>query len=93
MKGFACEQKKYRFNTISETKSNTVHWKYTTCKDGDSYFKICFLNFEVKIHFLANLDQKSQICSFCLEIGTLGILRMRILIPSLVFGILKPNFI
>ena len=60
MKGFACEQKKYRFNTISETKSNTVHWKYTTCKDGDSYFKICFLNFELKIHFFGKFGPEKS---------------------------------
>ena len=55
-------------------------WHTWYLEDADSCFKICFLNFELKINFQSNLGQKSQICSFCLKIGTLGILRMRILI-------------
>ena len=68
-------------------------WHTWYLEDADSYCNICFLNFELKIHFWSNLDQKSQICPFCLKIGTLGILRMRILIPRLVFWILKPKSI
>ena len=68
-------------------------WHTWYLEDADAYFNICFLNFELKIYFWPNLGQKSQICLFCLKIGTLGILRMRILIPRLVFWILKPKSI
>ena len=68
-------------------------WHTWYLEDADSYFNICFLDFELKLHFWQNLGQKSQICPFCLKIGTLGILRMRILIPRLVFWILKPKSI
>ena len=60
-------------------------WHTWYLEYADSYFNICFLNFKLKIHFWANLGQKSQICQFCLTIGTLGILRMWILSPTLVF--------
>ena len=53
-------------------------------EDADSYFNISFLIFETKIHFWVNLGQKSQSCLSCLKIGTHGILRMWILIPTLV---------
>ena len=59
-------------------------------EDADSYFNICFLNFELKIQFWPNLGQKSQIYPFCLIISRL---EMQILIPRLVFWILKPKFI
>ena len=58
-----------------------------------SYFNICFLNFKPKTDLWPNLVQKSQICSFCLKIGTHGISRIRILIPKLVFWISKPKSI
>ena len=60
-------------------------WNTWYLEDADSYFHICFLYFELQVYFWPNSDQKSQICQFCLKIGTLGILRMRILIPRLVF--------
>ena len=60
-------------------------WHKWYLEDADSYFNICFINFEIKLHFWPNLDQKGQVCPFCLKIGTLSILRMRILIPRLVF--------
>ena len=66
-------------------------WHTWHLEDADSYFNICFFNFELKINFLPNLGQKSQICPFCLKIGILGILRMRILTLRLVFWILKPK--
>ena len=50
-----------------------------------------FWNSDPKIHFWANLDQKSHICPFCLKIGTQSILRMLILILTLVFSIPNPN--
>ena len=68
-------------------------WHTWYLKDADCYFNICFLNFKLKIHFWPNLEQKRQISPFCLKIGTLGILRMRILIPRLVFWNLKPKSI
>ena len=40
-----------------------------------------------------NLGQKIQSCPFCLKIGTHGISRMLILIPTLVFWIWNPNFL
>ena len=66
-------------------------WHTWHLEDADSYFNICFLNFELTIQFWPNLGEKSQICQFCLKIGTLGILRMWILIARLVFWILKPK--
>ena len=60
-------------------------WHKWYLEDADSYFNICFINFEIKLHSWPNLDQKGQVCPFCLKIGTLSILRMRILIPRLVF--------
>ena len=48
------------------------NWYTWYLKDADSYFSICFLNLELKINFWANLGQKSQICPFCMKIGTLG---------------------
>ena len=43
-----------------------------------------FSNFDLKIYFWANLGPKIQSCPFCLKIGTYGVLRMLILIPTLV---------
>ena len=54
--------------------SKSLHTWYF--EDADSYFSICFLNFELKIHFWPNLGQKSQICPFCMKSGTLCILTM-----------------
>ena len=65
------------------------NWHTWHLEDADSYFNNCFLNFELKIHFWPNLGQKSQIYPFCLKICTLGILRMWIIIPRLVFWISK----
>ena len=44
-----------------------------------------FWNSDAKIHFWVNLRPKCQRCLFCLKIGTHGISRMLILIPTLVF--------
>ena len=68
-------------------------WHIWYLEDADSYFNICFLNFDLKLHFWPHLGQKSQICPSCLEIGTLSILRMRIFVPRLVFWIIKPKSI
>ena len=46
-----------------------------------------FWNSDPKIHFWANLGPEKQNCSFCLKIGTHGISRIAILIPTLVFWI------
>ena len=48
-----------------------------------------FWNSDPKINFWGNLDRKSKKCPLCLKIGTHGISRMLILIPTLVFCI--PN--
>ena len=68
-------------------------WCTWYLEDADFYFNICFLDFKQKTNFWTNLGQKSQICSFCLKIGTHGISRMRIVIPKLVFSVLKPKSI
>ena len=44
-----------------------------------------FLKFQPQDPFWANLGPKRQNCPFCLKIGTHGISRMLILIPTLVF--------
>ena len=46
-----------------------------------------FWNSDPKIHFWANLDQKSESCPFCLKVGLPSISRMNILVPTLVFWI------
>ena len=62
-------------------------------ENTDSYSDISFLNFQPKILFWSNLGQKSQICLFCMKIGTHGISRMQILILRSVFWISKPKSI
>ena len=54
---------------------------------------IFFWNSDPKIHFWANLGQKSQSYQFCLKICTHGIWRMLNLIPTLVFWICNPKSI
>ena len=44
-----------------------------------------FLDSDDKVHFWEKLGQKSQSCPFFLKIGTHGISRMLIIIPTLVF--------
>ena len=88
---------KFLFSNLGQKKSKLFvlskrcHTWYL--EDADSYFNIYCLNFKLKIHFWSNLDQKSLICPFYLKISTLGIWRMRILIPRLVFWILKAKSI
>ena len=53
--------------------------------DADFYSNISFLNFQTLTYFWLNLCQTCQSCPFCLKIGTHGISRMLILIPTLVF--------
>ena len=53
---------------------------------------VCW-NSDPKIHFWANLGQKSQSYQFCLKICTHGIWRMLNLIPTLVFWICNPKSI
>ena len=55
--------------------------------DADYYFNISPLNFLPKIHFWANLGQKSQSSPFYMKIGRHVISRMLILISTLVFWI------
>ena len=61
------------------------NWYTWYLKDVDSYTNISFMNFQLYISFWANLGQKSQSCSFCLDVGIHGILRMLILIWRFVF--------
>ena len=41
-----------------------------------------FWNSDLKIHFSANLGQKSESCPFCLKFSTHGVSIMLILIPN-----------
>ena len=50
-----------------------------------------FWNSDPKIHFWANLSQKSQSCSVWLEIGTQSVSTMLILIPTLFFAVSNPK--
>ena len=52
------------------------NWYTWYLEDADSYSNISFLNFQPRVHFMANLNQKSQSYPFCLKIGTRGILRI-----------------
>ena len=52
-----------------------------------------FWNSDPKIHFWANLGPQIQSCPFCLKIGTYGISRILILIPTLVFWISNFKFL
>ena len=52
-----------------------------------------FWNCDPKIYFGANLGRKTQSCLFYLTIGTNGISRMLIRIPTLVFWISYPKSI
>ena len=69
----------------------TENWLTWHLECADSEFRnFDILNFEIefltqKSIFWANLGQKSQSCSFCLKIGTHGVSRMLILIPTLIF--------
>ena len=82
---------------FSTKKSNLFvlpeNWHTWHLEDADSYSDISFLNFQPKIHFWANVCQKSQNCPFCLKIGTQSILRMLIFILTLVFPISNPKSI
>ena len=77
--------KKSKLSVLSE------NWHTWYLKNADSYSNISFLKFWPQHLFSANLDQKRQICSFCLKIDTHGISRMRIRIPE--FWISKPQSI
>ena len=70
-----------------------ANWHTWYLGDADSYSNISFLNLQPKIYFWANLDQKSQSCLFRLKIGTHGIFRMLILVPTLVLWISKSKSI
>ena len=70
-----------------------ANWHTWYLGDADSYPNISFLNLQPKIYFWANLDQKSQSCLFRLKIGTHGIFRMLILVPTLVLWISKSKSI
>ena len=63
----------------------TENWHIWYNEDADSYSNISFLNFQLWIPFKANLDQKSQSCSFCLKVGIHPTSRMLTLISTFVF--------
>ena len=52
-----------------------------------------FLDSDDKVHFWEKLGQKSQSCPFFLKIGTPGISKMLIIIPTLVFWLSNPKSI
>ena len=60
---------------------------------ADSKSGLSFLKFEPKTHFWENVGRKSQSYQFCPKIGTHGIWRMLIFIPTLVFRICIPTSI
>ena len=71
----------------------TENWHTWYLGSADSQSGLSFWNSDPKIHFWANLCQKSQICFFYLKIGTHVISRLLILVPILVFWISKPKSI
>ena len=71
----------------------TENW-YTWHGGGaDSKSRHRFLKLRPQNSFWANLGRKSQSCLFYLKIGTNGISRILILIPTLVFWISNPKSI
>ena len=72
----------------------TENWHTWYLGSADSESWLSFWNSDPKIHFWANLGQKSQSCLFYLKIGTHVIIsRLLILVPTLVFWISKPKSI
>ena len=88
-KPFLCKfgPKNSKLSVLSE------NWCSQYLKDADSKSRLRFLKFWTQNPFWANLGPKSQSCPFCLKIGTHGISKMLILIPTLVFWISNPNFL
>ena len=71
----------------------TENWHTWYLGSADSESGLSFWNSDSKIHFWANLGQKSQNCLFYLKIGTHVISTFLILVPILVFWISKPKSI
>ena len=69
------------------------HWCTQYLKDADSKSRLRFLKFQPRNHFWSNLGPKTQSCPFCLKIGSHGISRMLILIPTLASWISNPNLL
>ena len=55
----------------------------------ENWYTWCFEIWKPKIHFWANLGQKSQSCPVWLKIGTQRVSTMVILIPTLFFSVLN----
>ena len=77
----------------SKLSSLALDWHTECLDDANSYSDINFLSFKPEILFWTNLGRKIQSCSFWLKIGTHGISRMLILIPTIVFWIANPKSI
>ena len=63
----------------------TQNWPIKKFGGADSKSGLSFLKFGTQNPFLGKFGPKSQSYQFCLKIGTHGIWRMLILIPTLVF--------
>ena len=71
----------------------TQNWLIRELGQADSKCVFSFLKFGPQYPFLGKFGLKSQSYQFCLKIGTHGIWRMLILIPTLVFWIWNPKSI
>ena len=71
----------------------TENWHTWYIGAADSKSRLRFLKFRPQNPFLGKFGPKIQSCSFWLKLGTHGISRMLILIPTLVFWISNPNFL
>ena len=71
----------------------TQNWPITKFGGADSKSGLSFLKFGTQNPFFGKFGPKNQSYQFCLKIGTRGIWRMLILIPTLVFWICNPKSI
>ena len=71
----------------------TQNWPIRKFGGADSKSGLSFLKFGTQNPFLGKFGPKSQSYQFCLKIGTYGIWRMLILIPTLVSRICNPKSI
>ena len=69
----------------------TQNWPIRKFGGADSKSGLSFLKFWTQNPFLGKFGPKSQSYQFCLKIGTYGIWRMLILIPTLVSWICNPK--
>ena len=71
----------------------TENWYTWYIGSADSEFRLRFVKFRPQISSLGKFRSKNQSYPFFLKIGTHGILKMLILIPTLVFWISDPQSI